>query len=143
MAKDQTEVGITGQPVPKPKTAKQQYELEKNRRKKKHLGKNVGGTQYDSDVNPYFNPRSVREEVLIDYLLDEGFASDAKSAQAIAGAMSEEWVQSIVENRGMAYSGGKPGDSGDGSRPKGITGGKTYQMPGWNDKGDKKQVKDA
>ena len=29
----------------------------------------------------------------------------------------------------------------DGSKPKGITGGKTYQMPGWNDKDDKKQVK--
>jgi len=156
MAKDQTEVGITGQPVPKPKTAKQQYELEKNRRKKKHLGKNVGGTQYSSDVNPYFNPRSVREEIdtrrapkelldrlnssreghmaqdgpnrpaydarqrllrkahdrrkkmkeqydiydiIFSYLLDEGFASDEKSAQAIAGAMSEEWVQSIVEAR--------------------------------------------
>jgi len=156
MAKDQTEVGITGQPVPKPKTAKQQYELEKNRRKKKHLGKNVGGTQYSSDVNPYFNPRSVREEIdtrrapkelldrlnssreghmaqdgpnrpaydarqrllrkahdrrkkmkeqydiydiIFSYLLDEGFASDEKSAQAIAGAMSEEWKQSIVEEQ--------------------------------------------
>ena len=98
MAKDETEVGITGQPVPKPRTAQQQYKLEKNRRKRKHLGKNVGGTQYSSDVNPYFNPRSVREEVLVDYLLGEGFASDEKSAQAIAGAMSEEWVQSIMED---------------------------------------------
>jgi hypothetical protein len=55
--KDQTEIGITGKPVPKPRTAKQQHELEKNRRKAKHLGKNVGGTQYSSDVNPYYNPR--------------------------------------------------------------------------------------
>ena len=97
MAKDETEVGITGKPVPKPRTAKQQYELEKKRRMRKHLGKNVGGTQYSSDVNPYLNPRSVREEVLVDYLLEEGFASDEKSAQAIAGAMSEDWKQSIVE----------------------------------------------
>ena len=97
MAKDETEVGITGQPVPKPRTAIQQYKLEKKRRERKHLGKNVGGTQYDSGVNPYFNPRSVKEEVLVDYLLEEGFASDEKSAQAIAGAMSEDWKNSIVE----------------------------------------------
>jgi hypothetical protein len=57
MAKDQTVVGITGKPVPKPGSAKKQYELEKKRRQEKHLGKNVGGTQYKSDVNPYYNPR--------------------------------------------------------------------------------------
>ena len=96
MEKDKTEVGITGKPVPKPKTARQQHELEKKRRMRKHLGRNVGGTQYSSDVNPYFNPRSVREEVL-SYLLDEGFASDEKSAEAIMGAMSEAWIESIVE----------------------------------------------
>ena len=95
--KDKTEVGITGKKIPKPGSAKKQYELEKKRRMGKHLGKNVGGEKYSSDVNPYFNPRSVREEVLLDYLLDEGFASDEKSAQAIVGAMSEEWKQSIVE----------------------------------------------
>jgi hypothetical protein len=38
----------------------------------------------------------------------------------------------------MAYSGGKPGASGDGSKPKGITGGKTYQMPGFDDDSTKK-----
>jgi len=57
-AKDQTVVGITGKPIPKPRTAKQQYELEKKRRQEKHLGKNVGGTQYRSDVTPYYNPRA-------------------------------------------------------------------------------------
>jgi hypothetical protein len=55
--KDQVVPGITGKPVPKPTTAKKQYELEKNRRKAKHLGRNVGGVQYSSDVNPYYNPR--------------------------------------------------------------------------------------
>jgi len=103
MEKDKTEVGITGKPVPKPKTAKQQYELEKRRRERRHLGRNVGGTQYSSDVNPYFNPRSVREEVL-SYLLDEGFASDEKSAEAIMGAMSEAWIESIVEGIDMGGS---------------------------------------
>lgn len=58
MAKDQTVVGITGKPIPKPRTAGQQYELEKKRRMEKHLGKNVGGTQYSSDVTPYYNPRA-------------------------------------------------------------------------------------
>ena len=48
-------------------------------------------------TNPYLNPRSVREEVLVDYLLDEGFASDEKSAQAIVNSMSEEWIESIIE----------------------------------------------
>jgi GNAT superfamily N-acetyltransferase len=58
MAKDQTVIGITGKPIPKPRTAKQQYELEKKRRMEKHLGKNVGGVQYSSDVNPSYNPRA-------------------------------------------------------------------------------------
>jgi hypothetical protein len=98
MAKeDRTEIGITGKKIPKPGSAKKQYELEKKRRMKKHLGQNVGGTQYSSDVNPYLNPRSVREEVLVDYLLDEGFASDEKSAEAIANSMSEAWIESIIE----------------------------------------------
>lgn len=55
--KDETVTGITGKPIPKPRTAKQQYELEKKRRLQKHLGKNVGGVSYSADVNPYYNPR--------------------------------------------------------------------------------------
>lgn len=70
----------------RPLTPGERYEQEKAAR----------GKKYSSDVNPYFNPRSVREEVL-SYLLDEGFASDEKSAEAIMGAMSEAWVESIVD----------------------------------------------
>lgn len=55
--KDETIAGLTGKPVPKPKSAKKQYELEKKRRMQKHLGRNVGGYQYSSDVSPYYNPR--------------------------------------------------------------------------------------
>ena len=96
MAKDETEIGITGQPSPKKKRSpKKQYEFEKKRRE--NLGRNVGGRTYRSDTTPYLNPHSVREEVLVDYLLGEGFASDEKSAEAILGAMSEAWVESIVE----------------------------------------------
>lgn len=95
MAKDETEIGITGKPIPKKKRSpKKQYKFEKERRE--NLGPNVGGHTYRSDVSPNFNPRSVREEVL-SYLLDEGFASDEKSAEAIMDAMSEAWIESIVE----------------------------------------------
>lgn len=93
--KDATEIGITGKPIPKKKRSpKKQYKFEKERRE--NLGQNVGGHTYRSDVSPNFNPRSVREEVL-SYLLDEGFASDEKSAEAIMSAMSEAWIESIVE----------------------------------------------
>jgi len=93
--KDATEIGITGLPIPKKKRSPaKQYEFEKKRRK--NIGTNVGGEKYKKDVNPHLNPRSVREEVL-SYLLDEGFASDEKSAEAIMDAMSEAWVESIVE----------------------------------------------
>jgi hypothetical protein len=114
----------------RPLTPGERYEQEKAAR----------GKKYSSDVNPYFNPRSVREEVL-SYLLDEGFASDEKSAEAIMGAMSEAWVGSIVENRGMSHSGGNPGASGDGGKPTGITGGTTYKMKGWDDDKDPKKSK--
>jgi hypothetical protein len=98
MAKDETEIGITGKPIPKKKRSpKKQYEFEKKRRE--NLGQNVGGHTYRSDVSPNFNPRAVREEVL-SYLLDEGFASDEKSAEAIMGAMSEAWIESIMEAEG-------------------------------------------
>lgn len=54
--KDQTEIGITGLPIPKKKLSpKKRYEFEKKRRQ--HLGTNVGGYTYSSDVNPNYNPR--------------------------------------------------------------------------------------
>jgi hypothetical protein len=37
-------------------------------------------------------------DIILSYLLDEGFASDEKSAEAILGAMSEAWVESISES---------------------------------------------
>ena len=56
-AKDETEIGITGQPIPKKKRSpKKQYEFEKKRRE--NLGRNVGGKTYSADVAPYkTNPR--------------------------------------------------------------------------------------
>jgi hypothetical protein len=102
--KDETEIGITGLPIPKKKRSPaKQHEFEKARRK--NIGTNVRGEKYKKDVNPHLNPRLVREEVL-SYLLDEGFASDEKSAEAILGAMSEAWVGSIVEMNDFQAGGG-------------------------------------
>ena len=50
----------------------------------------------ERDIGKHDDWKNVREEVL-SYLLDGGFASDEKSAEAIMGAMSEAWVGSIVE----------------------------------------------
>jgi hypothetical protein len=76
----------------------EKYEQEKAARAKKGSS-GYGYSQHlmgGSGSSSSFNPRSVREEVL-SYLLDEGFASDEKSAEAIMTAMSEEWKHSIVE----------------------------------------------
>jgi hypothetical protein len=106
MPKDETEEGITGQPIPKKKMSpKKRHEFEKKRReaRKERGDVRVGDTFSQHRMtgsrghgSENVNTRSVREEVL-SYLLDEGFASDEKSAEAIMGAMSESWIESIVE----------------------------------------------
>lgn len=56
MAKDETELGITGLPIPKKKMSPaKRHEFEKKRRA--NLGQNVGGRTYSSDVTPGYNPR--------------------------------------------------------------------------------------
>ena len=104
MAKDETEEGITGQPIPKKKMSpakRHKFEKERREERKKRNDPRVGDTFSQHRMtgsrghgSEYQN--SVREEVL-SYLLDEGFASDEKSAEAIMGAMSEAWIESIVE----------------------------------------------
>jgi hypothetical protein len=79
-------------------------------------------------------------DLVLEYLIDNGHAETVTEAAYIMTEMDTETIQSIIENRGMSYSGGKPGASGDGNRPKGITGGKIYKMPGWDEK-SKPQVK--
>lgn len=111
MAKDETEEGITGLPIPKRKMSPaKRHEFEKKRRKARqerndprvgdtfsqHRMTGSRGHGSENQVNPRISYIH-NEEYLIDYLLGEGFASDEKSAQAIAGAMSEGWVQSIFE----------------------------------------------
>jgi len=69
--KDQTEIGITGKPIPKKRLSpKKDMKFEKKRRQ--HLGTNVGGHTYSSDVNPNYNPRerTFREFLeIIDHLV--------------------------------------------------------------------------
>lgn len=119
LEKDETEEGITGLPIPKKKMSpKKRHEFEKKRRveRKKRGDDRVGNTFSQHRMtgsrghgSEHENIRSVREEVLVDYLLEEGFASDEKSAQAIAGAMSESWMQSIVEQASTVSSSGGAG----------------------------------
>jgi hypothetical protein len=109
--KDETEEGITGQPIPRKNLGpRQRHEFEKKRRaeRKKKDDPRVGdsfssrrmtgsrghGSEYE--VNPRISYRH-NEEFVIGYLLDEGFASDERSAESIMGAMSEAWVESIFE----------------------------------------------
>lgn len=54
--KDETEIGITGKPIPRRRLSPgNRYEFEKKRRE--NLGTNVGGQPYSSDVTPNYNPR--------------------------------------------------------------------------------------
>jgi hypothetical protein len=93
--KDQTVPGITGKPVPKPRTAKQQHELEKKRRQGKHLGTNVGGTQYSSDVNPYYNPRQRTFREFVE--LAEGKKKDIKRLKSAYLAGQQQAGPRIVD----------------------------------------------
>jgi hypothetical protein len=92
--KDQTVPGITGKPVPKPRTAKQRHELEKKRRQKKHLGTNVGGVQYSADVNPYYNPRERTFREFIE--LAEGKKKDIKRLKSAYLAGQQQAAPKIV-----------------------------------------------
>jgi hypothetical protein len=109
--KDETEEGITGQPIPRKNLGpKARHEFEKKRRvervkkddprvgdsfsSQRMTGSRGHGSEYE--VNPRISYRH-NEEYLIDYLLDEGFASDERSAESIMGAMSEAWIESIFE----------------------------------------------
>jgi hypothetical protein len=146
LANEETEIGITGKKIPKPRTAKQQHELEKKRRLKKHLGKNVGGTQYSSDVNPYLNPRSVREEVetdlfdaILEHLVAEGYADTNESALAIMANMSEEWREEILDEA-VRGSGRSIGDRITGNDIRKVTRGdkSVYKKPKWKDEVENK-----
>ena len=52
-----------------------------------------GGKEYSTKM---------KEEYLIQYIIDGGFAGNEKSAEAIVNAMSEEWKQNIIEGMGLS-----------------------------------------
>lgn len=105
--KDETEEGITGKPIPRKNLSpKNRYEFEKKRReeRKKRNDPRVGNSfsQYrmtgsGGHGSEYFNQLARLREEVLSYLLDENFASDEKSAEAIMDAMSEAWIDSILE----------------------------------------------
>jgi hypothetical protein len=73
MAKDETELGITGKPIPKKKRSPaKQHKFEKERRR--NLGTNVGGHRYQKDVKPYYNPIGRTFEEFMN-ILDEKFSA--------------------------------------------------------------------
>jgi hypothetical protein len=82
----------------RPLTPGERYDQEKAAKKDKSGGfsqhRMTGSGGHGST---YSVPSRFKEEFVVNYLLDEGFASDEKSAEAIMGAMSEAWVESIVE----------------------------------------------
>ena len=75
-----------------------------------------------------------------DYTWDElyeGYINEGLPPALLKAIMKKKGGKGkeVKENREMAYGGGKPGKgSGDGSKPKGITGGKTYTMKGKDSK---------
>jgi hypothetical protein len=144
---DETEEGITGQPIPKRNLGpKKRHEFEKKRtaERKKRKDPRAGDslsinrmTGSGGHGSTYQNNRSIREEVL-SYLLDEGFASDEKSAEAIMVNMSEAWIESIVEeilDEAVRGSGRSIGDRITGNDIRGVTRGNksVYKKPKWKD----------
>ena len=75
----------------------------------------------------------------VNALLEEGYDLSDYTWEE----MYEEWGRIIVENREMAYGGGKSGSgSGDGGKPTPrVTGGTTYKMKGFDDDKDAKKEK--
>jgi hypothetical protein len=97
--KDETEIGIAGLPIPKKKlSAKNRHEFEKKRRA--NLGRNVGGRTYKSDVSPYVNPHSVREEFdsWVDELWNEGYDLSNWTWEGLFEHYCEEEAEYILNN---------------------------------------------
>jgi hypothetical protein len=70
-------------------------EAKRKEKEAKRIGDSVPTTFTYGDKK--YTTQMAKEQFVCNYLLDEGFASDEKSAQAIANAMSEAWIENIVE----------------------------------------------
>jgi len=71
-------------------TPGERYEQEKAARKNKRTS---------GDVSPYFNPRSVREDIC-SYLVSEGFVDSQESGECMIEAMSSDWLHEIAIRTG-------------------------------------------
>lgn len=86
MAKDETEIGITGLPIPKKKRSPaKQHKFEKKRRE--NLGSNVGGVPIRRDVNPNYNPRQRTFEefmMIVEAKIDKKLPEHERSGARLA-----------------------------------------------------------
>lgn len=62
----------------------------------KYSAERMPGSYNSSFDNP-LAVRLQREEIIVDYLLDEGYASDQNAALSIMSVMSDRWVEMILE----------------------------------------------
>jgi hypothetical protein len=74
------------------------------------MAQQMGGKKKKKEVKEHVY------QIILSYLLDEGYADNAHSAVAIMGNMSEEWRESIVEQ--IVYGGVKTTDTPADSKPK-------------------------
>ena len=83
-----------------------------------------GDGKVESSKDEYFGSK----DKAIKKAMGKGTCKKCEESKEDCGCDDKKEVK---ENREMAYGGGKPGKgSGDGSKPKGITGGKTYTIKG-------------
>lgn len=46
-------------------------------------------------------PESEKYDMVLNHLIDEGFASSEENAEKIISVMSENWIDSIIEQKGV------------------------------------------
>ena len=106
MSKDQTEIGIAGLPIPKKKwkSGKKRHEFEKKRRE--NLGPNVAGTPLGQDVNPNFNPNTVRQTTGKTYV-SGGSSNPYYNPRTKMEESQKKTYKEFIEEA-LAYRGGEP-----------------------------------
>lgn len=106
MSKDQTEIGIAGLPIPKKKwkSGKKRHEFEKKR--SENLGPNVAGTPLRPDVNPHFNPNTVRQTTGKTYV-SGGSSNPYYNPRTKMEESQKKTYKEFIEEA-LAYKGGEP-----------------------------------
>jgi hypothetical protein len=75
-------------------------------------------------------------DILLSYLLDEGYVDNVKSAEMIVENMSEGWIEYILDEQNVRGAGRRVGDRITGNDIRSVTrgGGDVYKKPKWKDK---------